>query len=147
MLERGRTLAERWGSESYLLRCLAPLAEASGSAEVLDEAQAMLDAMTLPPGAAWLTGEGAYLAVARAWLARGEPLRARGVLAPMLAAAERVPWVAPLAAGSLVSGRAALVLGSTEEARALFVRAETVAGRFRMTRVHDDAGAQLRAMG
>ena len=51
---------------------------------MLAEADRMVARITAPPGSAWLTGDGAYLAVARAWIAANEPERARTVLAPML---------------------------------------------------------------
>ncbi|MDX6521335.1 MAG: hypothetical protein QOF08_1940 [Gaiellales bacterium] len=135
LFERGRNLAEREGSEAYLLACIGPLAEATGSMEVLAEADRMLAAITAPPGSAWLYGEAAYLSVARAWLARREAERARNVLAPMLDAAARVPWVAPLADGCLVDGQCAAVLGSAEEARALLTRAAELAAEFRLPRI------------
>jgi hypothetical protein len=37
------------------------------------------------------------VSVARAWLDRGEPGRARDILGPLLDASERTGWVAPLA--------------------------------------------------
>jgi tetratricopeptide (TPR) repeat protein len=143
VLERGRRLAAQDGSESYLLRCLGPLAEATGSADVLAQADAMLSAIAAPAGSAWMTGDGAYLAVARAWLARGEAEHARAVLAPLLAAAQRIPWVAPLAAASLIDGRAAAVLGLDEDAHALFVRAADLAQRHHLPRIADDAAKAL----
>ena len=101
----------RRAREAHLLRCLAPLAEATGDATVLAEADALLRGSTRPPGAAWLTGMDAYTAVARAWTARGEPGRAREVLRPLLAAATRTGWLPALAAGALEDGRAAARLG------------------------------------
>jgi DNA-binding SARP family transcriptional activator len=144
VLERGRRLAEQDGSEAFLLRCLGPLAEATGSRSVLVVADAMLRRISTPPGSAWLVGEGAYLSVARSWLEHDEPQRAREVLAPMLAAAARIPWVAPLADGSLVDGRAAARLGLDAEARGLFVRAAELASRYGLPRVADGAAAALR---
>lgn len=135
LLQRGRKLAERDGSEAYLLTCIGPLAEATGSIEILTEADRMLAAVTTPPGSAWLYGEGAYLSVARAWLARQEAERAREVLAPMLVAAARVPSVAPLADGCLIDGQCAAVLGSAEEARVLLIRAVRLAAEFRLPRI------------
>ena len=81
--------AQADGAEAYLLRCLAPLAEATGSASVLAEADALLAGIDAPPGTAWLLGTDAYLAVARCWLRHGDPGRARAVLRPLLAAADR----------------------------------------------------------
>ena len=46
----GARLAEQDGAESYRLRCLAPLAQATGSADVLDEADAMLARVRVPAG-------------------------------------------------------------------------------------------------
>ncbi|MDT4918386.1 MAG: hypothetical protein QOH89_3086, partial [Pseudonocardiales bacterium] len=135
VLERGRHLAEQDGSEAYLLTCIAPLAEATGSMNILTEADRMLAAITAPPGSAWFYGEGAYLSVARAWLARQEAERARAVLAPMLDAAARVPWVAPLADGCLIDGQCAAVLGAAAEARALLTRAAELAAEFRLPRI------------
>ena len=73
----------------------------------------------MPAGGAWLPGDEAYLSVARAWLDRGEPERARATLAPLLAVAERVPWMATLAAALVVDGRALIQLGERESATAI----------------------------
>ncbi len=43
LLEIGLAAAERDGAEGYVLRCLAPLAEVTGSAELLARASDMLD--------------------------------------------------------------------------------------------------------
>ena len=108
--------ADQDGAEASRLRCLAPLAEATGSRDRLDRATALLEGITAPPGHAWLTADGCYLAIARAWLAHGDPDRARAVLAPLLTAAARVPWVAPLAAASLIDAQAALAQDRPGEA-------------------------------
>jgi hypothetical protein len=75
-----------------------------------------LDAASIPDGAAWVLGDEAYLSLARAWLGRGVPERARAVLAPLLVVAQRVPWVATLAATLAVDGRALIELGDREQA-------------------------------
>ena len=80
------------GAEAYRLRCLAPLAEATGDPAVLAEAE-RLDGIETPPGGAFLLGADAYLCVARARLQSGDPSRARAVLAPLLAAARRLEWI------------------------------------------------------
>jgi hypothetical protein len=80
------------GGEAYLVRCLGPLALATGSRALLTEADALVAAIETPPGSAWLFGADAYLSVGRGWLRQGEPARARTVIAPLLAAANRVPW-------------------------------------------------------
>ena len=146
VLEQGRSQVERDGSEAYLLRCLAPLAEATGSLEMLSRADALLAGITAPAGSAWLAGDDAYLGVARAWLARGEPGRARAVLEPMLTAARRIPWVAPLAAGCLVDGRAAAVLGHRAEAHRILEEAADLADRHHLVRVGAEAATTLRGL-
>jgi len=127
LLERGLAAAEAGGAEANLLRCAAPLAEASGSAAVLADADRLLEQASIPADGAWLYGEEACLALARAWLVRREPERARVVLAPLLAVAERVPWTPMLAATLAVDGRALLQLGQREPARAHLLRAEHLA--------------------
>ena len=122
ILERGCSMADLEGSEAYLLRCLGPLAQSSGSGELLRQADEMIARIAAPPGSAWLLGSDSYLAVARAWLARNDADRARRVLAPLIAAAARVPWVAPLAAGCLVDAMAAEQLGLHQESRSLLSR-------------------------
>lgn len=131
------------GAEAYLLRVLCPLAEATGSPDVLVEADALLGGITAPPGSAFLVGDACYLAVARSWLAHDEPERARAVLAPLVAAAARVPWVGALAEASLVDGQAALVLGEVEEADPLLRRAADLAIRYGLPRVASEAAEAL----
>jgi hypothetical protein len=63
-----------------------------------------------------------YLSIARAWLAARQPERARAVLAPLLGAVERVPWVAALAAALVVDGEALGRLGEPAQARAALDR-------------------------
>jgi tetratricopeptide (TPR) repeat protein len=66
VLERTRAVAAaQAGAEASLLRCLAPLAEATGSAGLLAEAAALLDRIRAPAGSAFLAGDGCYLAVGR----------------------------------------------------------------------------------
>jgi hypothetical protein len=143
VLELARAAAQQDDAEAIVLRCLAPLAEATGSAGILAEAAALLAGISAPAGSAFLTGDGCYLAVARAWLARGEPELARDALAPLLAAAGRVPWVAPLAAASLVDGRAAGLLGLGGESAALLERAADLGRRYGLPRIARDAAAEL----
>lgn len=95
----------------FRLRCLAPLAEATASRALLDEADALLAAVTTPPGSAWLLGADCCFSVARAWLAQREPDRARAVLDPLLVAARGQRWLPALATGSLLEGRVAAALG------------------------------------
>jgi predicted ATPase len=94
VLERVLPAVERADARAYLLRCLGPLAEASESDEVLRSAAALVRSIKAPDGSAWLAGADAYLGVARAYARRGEPDQAQQVLAPFVAAAERVGWTA-----------------------------------------------------
>lgn len=93
LLTEGRAIAERSGMEAYVLRCAAPLAQATGSPDDLATADALLGGIRTPPGSAWLVGGDAYLAVSRAWRRQGDPGRARRVLAPLIGAADRYRWV------------------------------------------------------
>jgi DNA-binding SARP family transcriptional activator/tetratricopeptide (TPR) repeat protein len=143
LLIDAREQAPADGSEAYLLRCLAPLAEAGGDRAVLDEADALLAGAALPAGSAWLLGADAYLCVARAWLAHGEPARARAVLAPLLAAARRLRWVPALGTGGLVDGLAATALGAGDAPARLTEVAE-LAGAHGMPAIADRAARALR---
>lgn len=126
LFERGLAAAEKHGAESYVLRCLAPLASVTGSPDLLERADDLLAQATTEAGA-WIPGYETYLAVASAWLPRGEPERARQVLAPLLAVAERTPWTPVLAEALLVDARALTALGRRAEARAAFRRAADLA--------------------
>ena len=132
--------------EGVLLHYLAPLAEATGSRSVLQDADHLLSGITAPVGSAWLLGTDCYLAVARAWLGADQPARARDVLRPLMSAAERLSWVPALAGGSLVDGRAAAALGDHAAARILISRAVTLATRHHMPIVERDALAHLAAL-
>ncbi|GIH73901.1 ATP-binding protein [Planobispora longispora] len=105
ILERGLEDHTLPDAQAYRLRCLAPLAEATGSRALLDEADAMLGAVQAPPGTAWLQGTDAYVSVARARLARGEPREALRVLKPLLTAASQAGWLAPAAAARDLAAR------------------------------------------
>jgi len=129
VLEAGLAAASHAGVPAYLLHCLAPLAAATGSQEVLDQATAALDAATFPKGGAWVLGEESYLSIARAWLSKGEPDRARAVLAPLLAIVADVPWLPAYAAALAVDGQALRLLGRGEQARAAFGAASDIATR------------------
>ena len=139
VLERARAAAEQEGAEAYVLRCAAPLAEATGSLDVLLEADALIGGITAPERSAFLAGDWCYLAVARAWLAQGEPERARAVLAPLLVAAQRCGWVAALAGASAVDGRAAAMLGLDDEASGQFARARELAQRHGLLGIEREA--------
>jgi DNA-binding SARP family transcriptional activator len=127
LFERGHATAKKDGAEAYLLRCLAPLAEATRSPAVLAEADRLLADARLPTGEAWVLGYEAYVSVARAWLMAGQPERARAVLAPLLGAVERVPWVAALAAALVADSEALARLGKPAQARAVLDRGTALA--------------------
>jgi tetratricopeptide (TPR) repeat protein len=97
LLERGLEISETHRTAAYRLRCLAPLAEATGSPSLLAEADDALRAMTLPPGAAWLYGADVYFSLVRAWRAAGDDGRAAEILESVRAAARRTGWVPLLA--------------------------------------------------
>jgi len=143
LFERGLTAAEDAGFEGNLLRCAAPLAAVTGSAAMLAEADRLLSQAGMPPGGAWLLGEEAYLALARAWLAHGSPDRAREVLAPLLALAERVPLTPTLAAALAADGCALSQAGSAEPARAALLRAARLAAQHGLPHVRRDARSAL----
>jgi tetratricopeptide (TPR) repeat protein len=127
LFERGHATAEKDGAEAYLLHCLGPLAEATRSPAVLAEADRLLAGARLPAGDAWILGYEVYLSIARAWLAARQPERARAVLAPLLGAVERIPWVAALAAALVVDGEALGRLGELAQARAALDRGMALA--------------------
>ena len=127
LFQRGLAAAEVGGGEANLLRCAAPLAEATGSPTVLADADRLLQQASIPADGAWVFGEDAYLSLARAWLGRGDPERARAVLAPLVSVAERVPWIPTLAGTLVVDGLALLRLGQDQQAGAQLRRAENLA--------------------
>lgn len=95
LLERALHQAESAGTEAYRVRCLAALAEATGSTELLRLADELVHEIDCPDGSAWLLGADAYLCTARAWLARDGDQQAAEVLRPFVVAARRCGW-APL---------------------------------------------------
>jgi len=147
LFERGLTAAQQAGAEAYLLHCTARLAAAAGSPAVLADADRLLEQADIPAGGAWLLGEEAYLALAQAWLDRGEPERGRAVLAPLLALAERVPWTPALAAALAADARALIRLGERERARAQLLRAERLATAHGLAHVRQEARQAMRYLG
>jgi len=146
LFERGLAAAQEGGGEANLLRCAAPLALATGSPAVLGEADRLLEQASIPADGAWLFGDEACLALARAWLGRGEPERARAVLAPLLAVADRVPWLATLAATLAVDGLALIRLGQDQQARAQLQRAEHLAREHGLPHVLREARSSQQAL-
>ena len=129
LFERGLAAARQAGVEGYLLRCAAPLAAATGSRALLAEAAGLLEQASIPDGGAWMLGYEVYLSLAEAWLGHGEADRARAALAPLLAVAEREPWIPALAAALAADGRALARLGQGEQARTALQRAAQLAGQ------------------
>jgi DNA-binding SARP family transcriptional activator/tetratricopeptide (TPR) repeat protein len=82
------------GAEAYLLRCLAPLAEATGDPAVLERADALLRGVRVPQGCAWLLGADVYGALARAWQDAGRPERAEAITTALRGAAVAAGWPA-----------------------------------------------------
>jgi DNA-binding SARP family transcriptional activator len=147
LFERGLAAAQQAGLEAYRLRCTAPLAVATGSRTQLGEAAGWLERASIPDGGAWMLGYEAYLSLAEAWLGHDEPERARAVLAPLLAVADREPWLPALAAALAADGRALTRLGEREQARAELDRAARLAAEYGLPYVLRDvreAGGELR---
>jgi tetratricopeptide (TPR) repeat protein len=139
LFERGLAAAREAGVEAYLLRSAAPLAAATGSRLLLGEAAGLLERAGLPEGGAWMLGYETYLSLAEAWLMQDEPERARAVLAPMLAVADREPWTPALAAGLAADGLALNRLGKKKRARAELDRAVRLAAEHGLPHVLRDA--------
>jgi DNA-binding SARP family transcriptional activator len=138
LFERGLAAAEEAGVEAYLLRCAAPLAAATGSRTILDDADRLLDQAGMPAGGAWLPGDDAYFSLARAWLDRGDPERAQRILAPLLGAAEREPWRVTLAAALVVEAHVLLGLGESRRAGENLRRAAELARKHGLPHVLSD---------
>jgi DNA-binding SARP family transcriptional activator len=75
---------------AYRLRCLAPLAAATG--EGLEETDRLLRGVNAPAGRGWVLGADVYESVAAAWLAVGEPDRAGAAVAPLLGVTGGGTW-------------------------------------------------------
>jgi len=147
LYERGLAAAQQAGVEAYLLRAAAPLAAATGSLSLLTEAAGWLERASIPADDAWMLGYEAYLSLAEAWLAQDEPDRARATLAPLLAVADREPWIAALAAALAADGRALTRLGEVMHARAELDRAVLLAAQHGLPHVLGDARAARRRLG
>jgi len=124
LLAEGLAAARQDGSPAYVLGCLALLADVTGDAEALAAADSMLRAVRAPAGQVWMLGSESYLAVARAWLAAGEPARSAEVLAPLVAAARSMGW-RPVLAQTLLES--ALVAHAVADPAAPGMAAEALA--------------------
>lgn len=92
LLERAVPLAESADADAYRLRVLAPLAEATGSADHLARATELLTQVEAPAGSAWILGADAYLCLARAQLAAARPHDAAASLQALQIAVDRLDW-------------------------------------------------------
>ncbi|MDQ1708820.1 MAG: hypothetical protein QOG49_205, partial [Frankiaceae bacterium] len=144
LLEGGLRYADHGDAAAYRLRCIAALARLSGSAEQLAEADALLAAVTVPAGQAWLHGVDVYLDLAAAHLAHGAADRAHAVIAPALAAATLTGSIPALAQTSLVQARCLAALGDAAGAGELAVIAHKLARDNGMAYVADQAAAVRR---
>jgi len=147
LFEQGLDSARQAGMEAYMLRCAAPLAAVTGSRALLGEAAGLLEQASFPAGGAWMPGYEVYLSLAEAWLAHGDPDQARAVLAPMLAVADREPWLPALAAALVTDGRALARLGQPGQARPVLDRAVRLAGDHGLPHVLRDAREARRQAG
>ncbi len=114
LLAEGLAAAQHDDSDAYILGCRALLADVTGDPAILSAADAMLRAVRAPQGQIWLFGSESYLAVARAWLAAGDPSRSREVLAPLVAAARAQGWRPVLAQALLQQAVTARAVGDRE---------------------------------
>jgi DNA-binding SARP family transcriptional activator/tetratricopeptide (TPR) repeat protein len=142
LLAEGLAAAQQDDSPAYVLGCRALLADLTGDADALAAADAMLRAVRAPAGRVWMLGAESYLAVARAWLAAGDPLRAEEVLAPLVTAARSLAWRPVLAQALVESAVVARSVGDPS-APELAAEALAVAGAARMPRAAARA-AELR---
>jgi tetratricopeptide (TPR) repeat protein len=143
LLEEGLAAADRAEAEAYRLRCLGPLAEATGRLGILAQAADLLERVRTPSGAAWLAGADAYFGVARAWISHDEPARAFSAVAPLLAAAERNNWVVALADACLIAARCALDQHEAARAHQYLARARNLASTYRLQRIERAAARAL----
>ncbi|MDT4973576.1 MAG: hypothetical protein QOG22_3719 [Pseudonocardiales bacterium] len=145
LLEEGLHLADRGGAPAYRLRCLALLAQVTGSRDLLADADATLAAVSTPAGHAWLHGVDVYVAVATAHLDHDSVDAAAHVIAPVLTAARSTGSVPALAQALLVDARCAAARGEAAHAQAAMGEAETLAGRYGMRHLAELARAAHRA--
>ena len=94
-----------------------------------------------------MLGYEACLSLAEAWLGHNEPERARAVLAPTLAVADREPWTPALAAALAADGRTLIRLGDNDQARTQLDRAERLAREHGLPHVLRHAGSARRLLG
>ncbi len=122
-------VAERDGSEAYLVRSLSHLGLALWLERKSDEAETcmlraedLLDGVDLPPGEAFLHGAHSYFALARLRLARDELGAAEALVRVVRDPSEKMGWVEVTAEADLLLGLArqddGLVKNVVDQARA-----------------------------
>ena len=117
------------------------------SRTLLEEATALLERASIPDGGAWMLGYEAYLSLAEGWLAADEPDQARAVLAPVLAVAEREPWISALAAALAADARILARLGQREQAQAELERAAVLAAEHGLPHMLREAREAAQGLG
>jgi DNA-binding SARP family transcriptional activator/tetratricopeptide (TPR) repeat protein len=134
VLEAGVAATAQDGMESYLLRCVSHLALARwraddpvGAERDLARAEALLDAVSAPPGGAFLHGAHAYAAVARVHVARGDVDAGRRHLDILNAPAARVGWREIVATDRVLRARVHVLEGDLNGARHLLSEGASVA--------------------
>jgi tetratricopeptide (TPR) repeat protein len=105
--------AERDGSEAYMVRALSHLGLALWAEGKTDEAatcmlkaEALLEAVEVPPGEAFLHGAHSYFALARLRLAREEPHLAEALVRKIRDPSEAMGWTEVTAEADLLVGLA-----------------------------------------
>jgi len=111
-LQRGLQISELDGSEGYLIRCLTHLALAFAlcdredeAAELLDRADSIFAAVSVPAGEAFLHGAHSYLAAARARLRLGERDAAIHLVDLVREPAMAAGWIETAVEADLLTGQ------------------------------------------
>ncbi len=130
VLERGLAVATEGGIPAATARCTCLLAwvqasrgELEASRGLASRGDELLGRVATPPGRAWLFGAHAYVALARAHLAAGDPARALETVEPVLGPARESGWLEAVASVALVAAHARRLAGDEAAARALFAEA------------------------
>ena len=121
LLTGAADLTRHDGMQAHRLRCLGPLAEATGDPAVLAEADALLRGVDTPAGSAWLPGtdcHGGGSCLARCGCAGPGPGGRRPA-----ARGRRADWLDPHPGGGRDRGRARQPLGDAAAARSVLDRA------------------------
>jgi hypothetical protein len=104
----------------------------TGSTSLLADADALLAAVSTPPGRAWLHGIDAYVAVARAHLDRGSVDAAARVIDPVAMAAQTCGHRPALAQARLVQADCAVLRGDLRSAGEALSEVETLSATLGM---------------